>query len=287
MQKSNIVGQKVAILGAGLLGGSVALSLRRHHPKLKVALWARREAPLTIAGELGIEYTSTDLAEVVADADIIILATPVGVMGDLAEKIVAIRGNEKFILTDVGSVKRLTHDLIEPVIASTQAVYIGSHPMAGSENAGIEAARVDLLDDAACVITTENPDLENEVKLLTEFWESLRCRVRELTPEDHDYAVARISHFPHSLACIGAKVGLAFEDIADIAGGGLRDTTRVASGDPALWTEILLENSDALQRSITECMDELSEFQELLKNNDQAAMLEYLTEAKRKRDLIK
>ena len=279
--------QKIAILGAGLLGGSVALALRKHHPQLKVALWARRENPLITARRLGIEYVSTNLAEIVADADIIILATPVGVMADLAEKIIAIRKNEKFILTDVGSVKRLTHDLIEPIVSASQAVYIGSHPMAGSENAGIEAARVDLLDDAACVITTENSSLIDEVETLTELWSSLHCRVRQMTPEDHDYAVARVSHFPHTLACIGAKVGIAYEDIADIAGGGLRDTTRVASGDPALWSEILLENRDALQRSLTECVDELNEFQELLKNNDEIAMLDYLTEAKRKRDIIK
>lgn len=278
---------KIAILGAGLLGGSVALSLRKHHPGLKVSLWARRDQALIKARNLGIEYTSTDLKEIVADADIIILATPVGVMGDLAEKIIAIRGDDKFILTDVGSVKRLTHEVIEPIISLSKAVYIGSHPMAGSENAGIEAARVDLLDDAACIVTTTNPELENEIKILTEFWESLHCRVRQLTPEDHDYAVARISHFPHSLACIGAKVGLAFEDISDLAGGGLKDTTRVASGDPVLWAEILLENRDALQRSITESVYELNQFQELLKSNNKPAMLDYLAEAKRKRDLIK
>ena len=247
----------------------------------------RREDPLVIARRLDIQYASTDLAEIVVDADIVILATPVGVMGDLAAKIVAIHGDEKFILTDVGSVKRLTHELIEPIVENTQAVYLGSHPMAGSENAGIETASVNLLDNAACVVTTEKSSLKEEVQTLTELWQSLGCRVRQMTPEYHDYAVARISHFPHSLACIGAKVGLEFEDIADIAGGGLRDTTRVASGDPELWTEILLENRDALQSSLTECVDELNQFQELLKNNDQAAMLDYLTEAKRKRDLIK
>lgn len=279
--------QKIAILGAGLLGGSVALSIRKHHPQVKVALWARREAPLLRAQELGIELASTDLSAVVADADIVILATPVGVMGHLAQQIVDLRKGEKFILTDVGSVKRLTHELIEPVVRDTDVVYIGSHPMAGSENAGIEAARVDLTDNAACIITTDRSDLTREMDELIQFWKSLHCRVRQMTPEDHDYAVARISHFPHSLACIGAKVGLAFEDIADISGGGLRDTTRVASGDPSLWTEILLENRDALQRSLSECVDELKQFQSLLKNNDHSEMLEYLVEAKRKRDLIK
>jgi len=208
-------------------------------------------------------------------------------MGELTSQIIEIRGDESFILTDVGSVKRLTHEQIEPVITNSAAIYLGSHPMAGSENAGMEAARVDLLENAACIITSENEELTEEIDVLTAFWKSLNCRVLQMTPEDHDYAVARISHFPHTLACIGAKVGLAFEDIAGIAGGGLRDTTRVASGDPGLWTEILLENRDALQRSLDESINELNQFQELLKNNDQAGMLEYLIEAKRKRDLIK
>jgi len=113
------------------------------------------------------------------------------------------------------------------------------------------------------VITADQTEANPAVKQLTELWESLHCKVRHMTPEDHDYAVARISHFPHALACIGAQVG------------------------PKLWTEILLENRDALQRSLSESIDELTLFQEHLKNNDAVAMLDYLTEAKRKRDIIK
>lgn len=280
----------IAILGAGLLGGSVALALRKHRPECKVSLWARRQEPLDQALDLGIEHVSTDLKAIVAEADIIILATPVGVMEKLAAEIVALRegGEKPFILTDVGSVKRLPHEQIGPVVAaSSHGTYIGSHPMAGSENGGMEAAQVDLLDGAACVITADQTEANPAVKQLTELWESLHCKVRHMTPEDHDYAVARISHFPHALACIGAQVGFAYEDIVDIAGGGLRDTTRVAAGDPKLWTEILLENRDALQRSLSESIDELTLFQEHLKNNDAVAMLDYLTEAKRKRDIIK
>lgn len=279
--------KKVAIIGAGLLGGSVALSLRKLRPEVKVSLWARREAPLKLASELGIKDASSDLSVVLADADVVILSTPVGVMGELAQQIVDLRKGQKFILTDVGSVKRLTHELIEPIVSDSEIVYIGSHPMAGSETAGMEAARDNLLDSAACIITTERTDVEAELQQVEDMWTSLNTRVRRMTAEDHDYAVARISHFPHSLASIGAKVGLKYEDIGDLAGGGLRDTTRVAAGDPHLWTEILLENKDALQRSLHECVEELEQFQQILKENDEAAMLEYLTEAQRKRQLLK
>jgi len=118
------------------------------------------------------------------------------------------------------------------------------------------------------------------------FWKQLGMTTRLMTAEDHDYAVARISHFPHTIASVAAKVGLQFEDIAPLAGGGMRDTTRVAAGDPTLWTEILMENADALQRSLNECVQELKTVQKILKQKDEAALNAYLTEAKQKRELI-
>ena len=145
---------------------------------------------------------------------------------------------------------------------------------------------VDLLDGAACIITNEDQAAQDQVDALKDFWVGLGCTTRELSAEDHDYAVARISHFPHMLASVGATVGLAYEDIVNLAGGGMRDTTRVAAGDPALWTEILLENADALQRSLGECITELAKVQEMLRVRNDEALNDYLTVAKRKRELI-
>lgn len=283
--------KKVAILGSGLLGGSVALAVRNHLPDVHLTLWGRREQPLKVAQQLGIMHTTTELSDVV-NADLIILATPVGVMAGIVSQIVEIRDDrgEDCIITDVGSVKRLTHEMIEPLVKDTCIHYVGSHPMAGSEVAGIEAAREDLLTDAACIVTSYKDGkaevVSESIRIVAEFWTKLGCRVREMSAEDHDYAVARISHFPHVLACIGAKVGLEYEDIAELAGGGLRDTTRVASGDAGLWTEILLENRDALQRTLAQSISELAKFQEILRTNAEGEMHEYLTEAKRKRDLL-
>lgn len=278
---------RVAILGAGLLGGSVAISARENFPDMEVALWARNPDVAKKAREMGIELASSDLAQVVSGADLVILSTPVGVMAELVRELVELRGDENFLITDVGSVKRLTHEQIEPLIKDTQISYVGSHPMAGSEKKGFGAARGDLLKGAACILTSEDIARDNaELVLLENFWRQLGCRIRKLSPEDHDYAVARISHFPHAMASMVAMVGLSFEDIGDLAGGGLKDTTRVAAGDPELWTEILLENRDALQRSLTEGITDLERFQEILKRNDSEEMLAYLTEAKRRRDLI-
>jgi len=234
---------------------------------------------------MGIERATTDFAEAVGSADLIILSTPVGVMADMVERIIA-AGNTSALITDVGSVKRLPHETIRPLLESTSLDFIGSHPMAGSEQAGIEAARVDLVDGAACIITNEDHVSSDKEDELQAFWEALGCRVRRLSAEDHDYAIARISHFPHMLASVGATVGLAFEDIGELSGGGLRDTTRVASGDAGLWTEILMENRDALQRSLNESVIELTKVQEMLCAEDRLAMHAYLEEAKRRRDQI-
>jgi prephenate dehydrogenase len=279
--------KRVAILGAGLLGGSVAISAKESFPDMEVALWARNPDVAKDARERGIALASTDFPEVVRDADLVILATPVGTMAGLVRELIELRGDEDFLITDVGSVKRLTHEQIEPLLKNTRVSYVGSHPMAGSEKKGFSVASGDLLSGAACVLTSDDEDRDAvDINLLENFWKGLGCRVRKLTPEDHDYAVARISHFPHAMASMVAMVGLSFEDIGELAGGGLRDTTRVAAGDPELWTEIMLENRDALKRSLTESITELAKFQEILRTNDEGAMLEYLTEAKRRRDLI-
>ncbi len=279
--------KRVAILGAGLLGGSVAISAQQHIPGLEVALWARNPDAVTQAKALGLQHSTADFEEAITGADLIILATPVGTMEGLVTSILEIRGGEKFLITDVGSVKRLPHEKIDPLVRGTEVRFVGSHPMAGSEKKGISAAFGELLNGAACILTSDNLEAHtDELKMLELFWQTLGCRVRQMSPEDHDYAVARISHFPHAIACMTATVGLSFEDIAELAGGGLRDTTRVAAGDPELWTEIMLENRDALQRSVAESIEELNKFQEILKTNQSEKMLDYLIEAKRRRDLI-
>ncbi|MFC4995509.1 prephenate dehydrogenase [Rubritalea tangerina] len=278
--------KRVSILGPGLLGGSIALAVQKLMPECELVLWGRREAPLECAKEMGIELVTTSLEEAVTGTDLCILATPVGVMKVLVEKMVAMGGERPMILTDVGSVKRLPHHEIGPLLEGTCIEFIGSHPMAGSEKTGMEAAKVDLVDGATCLVTNESGVAEEKVLELENFWQKLGCKTRRMSAEDHDYAVARVSHFPHILASVGATVGLAYEDIAELCGGGMRDTTRVAGGDPGLWTEILMENRDALQRSMRESIADLVQLMDWLEKEDREKMYAYLDEAKERRSLI-
>lgn len=278
--------KRVSILGPGLLGGSIALAIQKQLADVEIVLWGRREQPLEVAREMGISHTTTDLAEAIQGVDLCILATPVGVMKVLVEQIVGIAGDSPLLLTDVGSVKRLPHAEISPLLQGSAIEFLGSHPMAGSEKAGMEAAQENLLKGATCIVTNDNEVDESKVEAVEKLWASLGCKTRRMTAEDHDYAVARVSHFPHILASVGATVGLEFEDISDLSGGGMRDTTRVAAGDPDLWTEILMENRDALQRSMRESIADLVKLMDLLEKEDRDAMHDYLAEAKRRRELI-
>ena len=275
--------KKVAVLGPGLLGGSIALAVKKHLPELEIALWGRREEVAEQARALGIAGATSDLQVALEGSDLVILATPVGVMPSLVKQMDL---DKPLLVTDVGSVKRIVHHELASLFEGKQAYFIGSHPMAGSEKTGLSAAKVDLLDGAACVLTNEDEVPNDLVAELAAFWKTLCMTTRELSAEDHDYAIARVSHFPHVLASVGAKVGLAFEDIAHLAGGGMRDTTRVAAGDPDLWTEILLENADALQRSLGESITELANVQEMLRTSDADALKDFLAVAKCKRELI-
>lgn len=278
--------KRVSIFGPGLLGGSIALAIQKQLSDVELVLWGRREEPLAVAREMGITHTTTDLAAAMEGADLCILATPVGVMKTLVAQMVNIAGDTPMLLTDVGSVKRLPHAEISALLKGSAISFIGSHPMAGSEKAGMEAAQEKLLKGATCIVTNDEAVPENEVQAVDFFWQSLGCRTRLMSAEDHDYAVARVSHFPHVLASVGATVGLQFEDIAELSGGGMRDTTRVAAGDPDLWTEILMENRDALHRSMRESIADLVKLMDCLEKEDRATMHAYLAEAKRRRELI-
>ena len=276
--------KSLAILGPGLLGGSIALAARRAGG-WRVGLWARRaEAVAEIEGRGIADAVSTDLRGIVAGADLVILCVPIGVMPALAREIAdAISADT--IVTDVGSVKA-------PVVAELGAIFrgrgrfVGSHPMAGSEQTGIAAARTELFDDAACILTPDASSDAGAVAELRAFWQSLGSRVLEVPPAGHDEIVALVSHLPHLLAAtlvhtVQAENAGAF----DFSGPGFRDTTRVASGPPAMWAEILRTNRDAVRKSAEAMIEKLREIITLLDREPQ--MTEFLTQAKAQRDRLR
>ncbi|BCX49558.1 prephenate dehydrogenase [Haloferula helveola] len=264
---------KVAILGGGLLGGSLALRLQG---MTEVTLWARREESVEKARELGVAISTTDLKEAVAGADLVVLSVPVGVMPELVTRAIDEGLPDDALLTDVGSVKSAVHQSLRSVLEGRKFRFIGGHPMAGSETQGIGSATSDLFDGAMCLLTDDDKVGDPSVGRLESFWRAVGCRVRWMDAAAHDELVARISHFPHVMAAATAMVGLETPGDARFGGGGLRDTTRVASGDPAMWAEILMENATAVSASVRQAGEALGEMLAMLERGDHEALLGWL-----------
>ncbi len=271
---------KIAILGGGLLGGSLALALQNGEV---ARVWCRREASVQDGKELGLDASSS-LPYVVEDADLVILCVPVGAMKPLLQDAIDAGLPRKALITDVGSVKRMPHEALRAIIETNDLSFIGSHPMAGGEKGGIQHAKANLFQNAACILTNDffvNSDIATELEA---FWKNLGCRTAWMSADMHDTLVARVSHFPHLLAALGIKVALPDLAFAQHAGGGLRDTTRVAGGNPNMWLEILSENRDAILPALDEAMLELSKLRDFLQNQRQNELLDWLSEAKQLRD---
>ncbi|MDA7891401.1 prephenate dehydrogenase/arogenate dehydrogenase family protein [Akkermansiaceae bacterium] len=267
---------RIAILGPGLLGGSVGLAAQAAGHE--VILWGRNPERVEAARKIGLEATC-DLRVAVLNADLVILAVPVGVMGRLFE---SLNGDLKpgTLVTDVGSVKVLPHE-----VAGRHGVpFIGSHPMAGSEQTGIEAARADLFKGAACALTNDQERPDSELQALAAFWQNLGCSTSEMNSQDHDRAVARISHLPHAMAVATAGAALRFPGDESLAAGGFRDTTRVASGDPAMWAEIMVENRAALTAALKDAQKEIREMLDHLAKPDKKGLQNYLSEVKARKE---
>ncbi|MDQ3624500.1 MAG: prephenate dehydrogenase/arogenate dehydrogenase family protein [Verrucomicrobiota bacterium] len=274
----------VAVVGPGLLGGSIALALQRQ-PGTRVAVWGRRGEAVEEARRRGLAaFASTEIGAVVRDADLVVLCTPIGVMPVLAREIAPIIRPEA-IVTDVGSVKQAVVAELAPIF-EPRGRFVGSHPMAGSEQTGLEAARADLFEGAVCIVTPNARTPESAASEVSAFWERLGCRVRVLDPGEHDDIAALVSHLPHLLAAtlvqtVAGKNGEAFE----FAGPGFRDATRVASGAPAMWAEILQTNREAVCRGAEAMIEKLREIITLLERAE--PMSGFLSEAKDLRDRLR
>jgi prephenate dehydrogenase len=257
--------RELAIVGVGLLGGSVAKAARAGRLARRLVGIGRDAGRLRPALEDGtLDAVTTDLAEGVCGADYVLLAAPVLAIEGLLEQ-VGRAAPAGAVVTDVGSTKRNIVRAAERLFAGRSLAFVGSHPLAGSEQSGYKVARVDLFQGATVVVTpTETTELA-ALKRTTEFWEALGARVTSLDPETHDRTVAAISHLPHLVACALVDGARRVEPAAlELAARGFRDTTRIAAGDPDMWTEIFLANRDALSASVAAFREALADLERVI-----------------------
>lgn len=272
--------QTIAIFGSGLMGGSLLMALRRRSPKTQLRVWGRRSEALEELQNRGLgDVFSTNAAEAAQGADFVVLCVPVDKLTETAR---AAAGGiaSTCVVTDVGSVKGTVVDELEKVFA-THGNFVGSHPMCGSEAAGLEAAREDLYENALCVMTPTARSNAQATAKTEEFWKSVGCRVLRMTPAEHDRAAALVSHVPHvaAAALVHLLAGESAETAAMCA-GGFRDTTRVASGSPDLWAAILCQNRNETVRGLQKLGDVLSSFQAAVKANNMPEVADMLAQAR-------
>lgn len=272
----------IAIAGPGLLGGSLALAVRARMPRAHVRLWGRRREPLEYALSAGAAHAVfTRVEEAVQDADLVVLATPVGVMPDIAAAMLpALKPGA--LVTDVGSVKGCVHESVGSMLSRAGVAFIGSHPMAGSEKQGMEHASGELFQGAACLLTNDEHVHEDTLLLLQRFWERMGCHCIRMQAAAHDSAVARVSHVPHALSALCVHSALDGGDrelLGLVSAGGFRDTTRVAMGEPSMWAEILMENAPAVLERLDAALSQLGDVRRHLAAGDKEALREWLKEA--------
>ena len=254
------------MLGVGLLGASVLRAAAVAFPETRRRAWSRSAASLAHA-EAWAEAAGSP-AEACQGADLIVAACPV----DALEALLATGApgvDPAAIVTDVGSTKRGAHRAAR--VLPSPGRFVGSHPMAGSEKGGAAEGRADLFKGKSCILTTVGGTDPAAIGATAAFWEGVGSRVHRMSPEAHDAAVAEISHLPHAAASAVAALLSGRNPRVDLAAGGLRDTTRVAAGDPALWVPILMENADNLAPLLAGLAGELDRLRAALEAGDAAA----------------
>ncbi|KHE90810.1 MAG: prephenate dehydrogenase [Candidatus Scalindua rubra] len=238
----------VAIVGTGLIGGSIGLCLKERGLATAIIGVGHRKVSINKALKIkAIDEGTTNIEKAAKQADIIILATSVNLIPDYAKKIIPLM-KKSAILTDVGSTKDYIVSQVNNEIKSTcngeKPNFIGAHPLAGSEKRGIESARPNLFEGSVCVLTPTNFNSKKCITRLSNMWKALGARISIMTPSKHDEILALVSHLPHFVA--SSLAGVIDEKHWKFAAGGLRDTTRIASGDPELWLSISRQNKQKI-----------------------------------------
>lgn len=279
--------EKISIIGAGLLGGSLGMAIRQRKLAGSVYAYVRRAESVAECIDAGAATQATlDLAEAVKDAALIIFCTPLGQMRGLAEKM---RGNLKrgTVVTDVGSVKENVVRELEPIFASVGCHFVGSHPMAGSEKTGVKAGRPDLFQNAVCLVTPTQRSEPEAVCTVQNFWKAVGAQTIKMSPELHDDLVSRSSHLPHVVAAELANYVLSPvhpKEQSLVCATGFRDTTRIAASSPEMWRDISLANRKNLMRVLGVFIEDLQEFQHALERQDTKAIEEFFSNAKSRRE---
>ncbi|MEO2043878.1 MAG: prephenate dehydrogenase/arogenate dehydrogenase family protein [Nitrospinaceae bacterium] len=263
---------KITVIGVGLLGASLAKACKEQGLANEISGYGRNRENLEKARTLKIiDYYSTDLSEAVKNADLIVLCTPVSAIAPLIQNMIAdIRPGT--LITDVGSVKDPIVREVEKLIP--EGIYfIGSHPIAGGENSGLEASAANLYEGAQCIVTPTSKTDKKALDKISALWRAVGMDVTSLSPDEHDFIFGAVSHLPHIVAyalmnTLGALRTQNDHEVITFSGAGLKDITRIASSNPVMWRDICLSNRDHSLDLIDRFLVKLNEIRSIIEKGD-------------------
>lgn len=270
--------KRVALIGLGLIGSSIARRVKRDGLVTEIAGCARTEATRERALELGIvDHVSADPAEAAAGADLVILCTPLGSFGAIAEAIAPVL-EPGAILTDTGSVKGAVIRDVQPHVPAG-VHFIPGHPVSGTEHSGPDSGFAELFDGRWCILTPLDGTDESAIERLAEFWRRAGSRVERMDASHHDLVLAITSHIPHLIAynIVGTADDLETvteSEVIKYAAGGFRDFTRIAASDPVMWRDVFLSNRDAILEVLGRFTEDLTALQRAIRWGDGDALQE-------------
>ncbi|RUQ32375.1 MAG: prephenate dehydrogenase/arogenate dehydrogenase family protein [Candidatus Competibacteraceae bacterium] len=279
--------QRLCIIGVGLIGGSLARALREAGEVGEVIGCGRGEANLQAAVRLGVvDRYETDPAHAVAGADVVVVAVPLGAMAAVLRSIVPHLALEA-VVTDVGSAKGSVVEDVARIYGGIPPRFVPGHPIAGTENSGVEASFATLFQRRRVILTPLAETAATAHHLIQQMWELTGAEVVDMGVHHHDAVLAATSHLPHLLAYTLVDTLARLDDRAEIfryAAGGFRDFTRIASSDPTMWRDICVANREQLLEMIALFNADLTQLAEAIRHDDHAAILATFQRAKRARD---
>ncbi len=276
-----VIYQRVALIGLGLIAGSMALAIRRGNLAGEVVGTARSAETRKIALEIGLcDRVCETVAETVADADLVVLAVPVGAMGQLAKDIAPYL-KAGATVTDVGSVKQAVIDAVGPHLPDN-VHFVPGHPLAGTEHSGPRSGFAELFDNRYTVLVPPEGTDELATQRLADLWQAMGALVETMEPEHHDLVLAVTSHAPHLIAY--TMVGVADDlsrvtdsEVIKYSAAGFRDFTRIAASDPAMWRDVFLSNKEATLEILGRFTEELFALQRAIRTGDGDHLYDYFT----------
>jgi len=266
----NSMFDRVALIGIGLIGSSLARVLRRDSPGTAIVACARRAETLDAVRRLGIaDQTTDDPAAAVAGADLVVIATPLSAYGEVGRRIApALKPGA--IVTDVGSVKEAAIRALAPLLLPAGVQFVPGHPVAGTEHSGPQAGFAELFRDRWCILTPTPETLPEAVAKVTALWEQAGMRVTVMAADHHDKVLAMTSHLPHLIAYTIVSTATDLEDdlkseVIAFSAGGFRDFTRIAASDPVMWRDIFLANREAVLEMLQRFTEDLTALQRAIR----------------------